>query len=171
MWFAIAEADFTANRITSDNQKYSQTLKALPLSISKQLWDVISNPPTQDKYPTLKTAILSRFSDSRQTQLHKLLRDMTLGDKRPSQLLREMRELAKGSMEDEALHQLWKERLPAWVRPYLLVSTNLNDLNSLAEIADRLVLNMGSSSVYAVQQRPYKQRDLSKLDQQILNSR
>lgn len=80
-----------------------------------------------------------------------------------------MRELAKVSMEDEALHQLLKERLPAWVRPYLLVSTNLNDLNSLAEIADRLVLNMGSSSVYAVHNRDHIQTaGPSKLDQQIL---
>ncbi|XP_053597912.1 uncharacterized protein LOC128668618 [Microplitis demolitor] len=106
MWFAIAEADFTANRITSDNQKYSQTLKVLPLSISKQLWDIIGQPPAQDKYQALKNAILQRFSESRQTQLQKLLKEMTLGDRKPSQLLREMRELAKTAVTDEALYQL-----------------------------------------------------------------
>ncbi|XP_053593889.1 uncharacterized protein LOC103579908 [Microplitis demolitor] len=172
VWFAIAEADFTANRITSDNQKYSQTLKALPISISKQLWDIISNPPPQDKYPSLKNAILSRFSDSRQTQLHKLLRDMTLGDRRPSQLLREMRELARGSIDDEAMRQLWKERLPATVRPYLLVSPNLNDLKSLAEMADRLVLNMGNSSVYAVHNKDHSpSTGQTHLEQQLLDLR
>lgn len=149
MWFAIAEADFTANRIKNDNQKYSQTLKAIPMNISKQLWDIISNPPQQDKYQTLKTAILTRFSDSRQMQLHKLLKGMTLADKRPSQLLREMRELARDALTDEVLHQLWKERLPAWVHPHLTMSENLS-LNGIAEFADRLVLNTNSYPIYTV---------------------
>ncbi|KAH0567753.1 hypothetical protein KQX54_013355, partial [Cotesia glomerata] len=48
IWFAIAEADFTANRITSDSQRYSQILKALQPNIQNQLWDIISNPPPQD---------------------------------------------------------------------------------------------------------------------------
>ncbi|CAD6227324.1 GSCOCG00011979001-RA-CDS [Cotesia congregata] len=80
---------------------------------------------------------------------------MTLGDKIPSQLLREMRELARGSINDDALHQLWKVRLPAWIRPYLLVSPHINDLNGLADLADRLELSMGNSSVYAVHNREH----------------
>ncbi|KAH0561112.1 hypothetical protein KQX54_013143 [Cotesia glomerata] len=52
MWFAIAEADFSANRITSDSQKYSQILKSLPIKASKQVWDIISKPPLQNKYGT-----------------------------------------------------------------------------------------------------------------------
>ncbi|XP_074099279.1 uncharacterized protein LOC141527611 [Cotesia typhae] len=168
MWFAIAEADFLANRITSDNQRYSQTLKALQPNIQNQLWDIISKPPSQDKYLRIKTAILSRFSDSRQTQLLKLLRDMTLGDKKPSQLLREMRELARGSINDDALHQLWKERLPAWIRPYLLVSPHINDLNGLADLADRLVLSMGNNAVYAVHNRDHAiSTGQSQLEQQM----
>ncbi|CAD6208598.1 GSCOCG00012748001-RA-CDS, partial [Cotesia congregata] len=141
---------------------------ALQPNIQTQLWDIISDPPAQDKYRTIKNAILSRFSDSRQTQLIKLLRDMTLGDKKPSQLLREMRELAKGSINGDALHQLWKERLPAWIRPYLLVSPHINDLNGLADLADRLVLSMGNSSVYAVHNKEHStSTSQSHLEQQI----
>lgn len=76
MWFVVAEADFLANRITSDKRKYSQILKSLPTKVTKQLWYIIGHPPAQNKYDSLKAAILKCFSDTRQVKLRKLLKDL-----------------------------------------------------------------------------------------------
>ncbi|XP_015184967.1 PREDICTED: uncharacterized protein LOC107070923, partial [Polistes dominula] len=121
LWFAIAKADFGANRITSDAQKYVQLLKALPYQIAEQLQDI----------------------------LQKLLNERVVGDKRPSQLLREMRVLAQDSVQEDVLHQLWTERLPPKIRPLLIISENLG-LNELAVMADRLVDNLDLLPVMAV---------------------
>lgn len=179
IWFAIAEADFTANRITSDAQKYNQLLKSLPLNIAYQLIDIVSNAPSQNKYETLKTAILQRFSESRQKQIQKLLREKVLGNKKPSQLLREMRELSKNAVTDEVLHQLWTERLPERIRPLLVISDNLNDLNALAETADRIMDALVSNSVMSVHnsgfpscsQQVSNSPDLTKIERQLLEMR
>lgn len=179
LWFAIAEADFTANRITSDAQRYNQLLKALPLNVASQLIDIISNAPATDKYKALKTTILERFSESRTSQIQKLLREMVLSNKKPSQLLREMRELAKNSVTDEVLHQLWSERLPEKIRPLLVISDNLKNLNALAETADRIMDAINSTTVMAVQTRdssPHKQQnltqsDFTRLERQMLEMR
>lgn len=70
--------------------------------------------------------------------------DMTLGDKKPSQLLREMRELAVGNAKDDIIHSLWLQRLPDNIKPMLAMSENL-DLNTLAEMADRIIESTNSS--------------------------
>lgn len=86
----------------------------------------------------MKRAIIQRLTDSRQKQIQRLLNDLVLADKKPSQLLREMKDLAAGSVHDEMLHTLWVNRLPVTIRPLLITSDTL-DLNALAEMADRIM--------------------------------
>ena len=62
--------------------------------ILSQVSDVILNPPETEEYTTLKRCLLERFADSEEQRLKKLITDLDLGDKRPSHLLREMKELA-----------------------------------------------------------------------------
>ncbi|XP_066602922.1 uncharacterized protein [Prorops nasuta] len=147
VWFVVIEAEFSAARVTSDDTKYLAVLRALDASTLRLLTDVLRNPPEKGKYVHLKQAILNRMIESRSKQVDKLLRNLTLGDKKPSQLLREMRDLAKGDIGADILHQLWLERLPAHVRPQLLTSNHFG-LDGVAELADRL-LDVFSSS-YAV---------------------
>jgi hypothetical protein len=63
-------------------------------------------------YEKLKTTMINRFSEPETTKLKKLLHTFELGDKRPSQLLREMQELSDNKLSDDVLKILWIQRLP-----------------------------------------------------------
>lgn len=56
---------------------------------------------------------------------------------RPSQLLREMRELAGKNMNDEMLKSIWLQRLPANIRSILSISSE--GLQQMATLADKIV--------------------------------
>ncbi|XP_066584056.1 uncharacterized protein [Prorops nasuta] len=148
LWFIMVEAEFDAARITADGTKYSAVLRALDRDTLTLLTDVLRKPSPKDKYLNLKEAIINRVAESRTKQVDKLLTNLVLGDRKPSQLLREMRDLAKSEVSDDILHQLWLERLPAHMRPHLLTSSKLN-LEAVAEIADRIIDTFQSSYVLA----------------------
>ncbi|XP_035733837.1 uncharacterized protein LOC118446832 [Vespa mandarinia] len=136
LWFIMAEAKFAIHGIIDDKVKYLTVLKALDHDTIEQISDIIRQEPTTDKYKTLKNVIISRLSDYRQNQVKKLLCETTLANKTPSQLLRQMRELADGSADDTILHQLWLERIPAHIKPHL-ITTSQFPLDTIAEFADR----------------------------------
>lgn len=138
IWFFLIESEFNATRTRSDEAKYNATLRALDPDMLQQITDILYNPPGQNKYEHSKRAITQRLTDSRQKQIQRLLNDLVLADKKPSQLLREMKDLAAGSVHDEMLHTLWVNRLPVTIRPLLVTSDTL-DLNALAEMADRIM--------------------------------
>ena len=77
---------------------------------------------------------------SKERQLLKLMTGLELGDKRPTQLLREMRTLAGSKLTDEVLSTLWMRTMPTNVRCVLSASKNIA-LNDLAQIADRIIDN------------------------------
>lgn len=68
----------------------------------------------------------------------KLLTELELGDKKPSQLLREMRSLA-GSMQvkDDFLKTIFMQRLSVTARSIL--ATSKDDLDTIATMADKIV--------------------------------
>lgn len=84
------EAEFDACKIRSDAVKYRDMIRHLDEPTMNAVADIIQRPPPTDKYETLKKVLIKRFSDSEEQQMHRLLNEMELGDKKPSQLLREM---------------------------------------------------------------------------------
>ncbi|XP_066592984.1 uncharacterized protein [Prorops nasuta] len=162
IWFLIIEAEFSAAKIRSDDTKYLAVLKALDGGTLRSLTDVLRHPPEKGRYENLKSMILNKLVEPRSKQVDNLLRNPTLGDKKPFQLLREMRDLAKGDIGKDILHQLWLERLPAHIRPHLLTSSNL-DLDGVVELADRLLDVFSSSyTVAATSGSTYKEARLEK---------
>ncbi|XP_026464731.1 uncharacterized protein LOC113390774 [Ctenocephalides felis] len=153
LWFLLIETEFLGDRIKSDHAKYTAVLRALDRSTLHLVSDVLRNPPTENKYNTLKSIILDRVSESRSKQVDKLLTNVVLGDKKPSQLLREMIDLARSEISEDIIHKLWLDRLPQHIRPLLLVSKNIG-LQAIGEMADRLVDTCGlPSSVMATASR------------------
>lgn len=69
--------------------------------------------------------------------MNKLLQGISLGDRRPSHLLREMRNLAGGNINDDFLRPLFLQRLPHHVRFVLAGSEESPE--KLAEMADRIL--------------------------------
>lgn len=148
IWFFMVESEFKSCNVKNDDTKFNSTIRALDADTLKQITDILNNPPATDKYQFLKKELLKRVSDSREKQVHKLLTELTLADKKPSQLLREMRDLAAGAVNNDVLHQLWLDRMPINVRPFLIISSKL-DLDAVAEMADRLLDTPGKIPVMA----------------------
>nr|XP_037870021.1 uncharacterized protein LOC110385715 isoform X4 [Bombyx mori] len=68
---------------------------------------------------------------------------MELGDQKPSQLLRRMRDLARDKIPDDTLRVLWQGHLPAPVRTVLAI-TETKDMEKLAAAADKTCFDYGS---------------------------
>ncbi|CAH8564643.1 unnamed protein product [Dicrocoelium dendriticum] len=138
LWFAHLEAEFYNHRITSDYAKYCKLLSYLPKEISTQVRDVIISQ-TENRYEALKEATIKRVMPSEKVRLQQLFRDLKLGDKLPSTLLREMQQLLGSSTMDETLlRELWLQRLPENTQAILATVSSVS-LTQLADLADRVI--------------------------------
>lgn len=147
LWFAKVEAAFNVNRIRSDASKFDLVVAHLDPEIAQEVSDVILNPPSENRYEQLKLAIMSRLTDSADRQLHRLFSELQLGDRKPSQLLRQMKSLAGAAITDEAMRVKWFDLLPPNVSRLLKV-LKATSLDELATLADELV--PGDAMVAAV---------------------
>lgn len=136
LWFTQVESQFYVGRISSDLRKYHTVVATIESDILNQVSDILLNPPSENMYATLKAKIIERFTDSDHQRLSKLVQEIELGDKKPSQLLREMRDLAGSRMDDDLLKSLWLQRLPSHMRSIISVSTET--LSKLTELADKI---------------------------------
>ena len=122
-WFAQVEAQFFTRNITSQATKFAYVIVALQPEIAQEVRDVLFHPPQATQYDILKAELIQRTSASEQKCLHQLLTAEELGDRKPSQLLRHMRQLlGDNTLENNILCQLFLERLPTNVR-LILAST------------------------------------------------
>ncbi|GFY21689.1 uncharacterized protein TNCV_1168331 [Trichonephila clavipes] len=103
LWFLQLEAQFSSSGISNDTTKYNIVVAALDENVLDFVVDILSNPLHDDKYETLKNALLNRLTDTEESRLKKLLTDMELGDRRPSDLLRQMKSLAGSFISDELI--------------------------------------------------------------------
>ncbi|CAH8643922.1 unnamed protein product [Schistosoma guineensis] len=140
IWFAQIEALFMARGIKSQASKYAYVVGALPVEIAAEVGDLIDHVPESEPYDKIKAAVIQRTTVSDEKRLQQLLTSCDLGDKRPSQLLRHMKQLAGPYKLDEALlKQMWFQRLPHSVRQILSVSGKSVALDDLADMADKMM--------------------------------
>lgn len=151
IWFCQIEAQFSNSRITNDRTKYNTVVAALEGSILSQISDIILNPPANLMYDTLKVKLLERFEESEQSRLHTLLTSLSLDDKKPTHLLRQMRELAGGNIADTALKSLFLQRLPQQAQAMFSISDQ--SLEQIAILADRF-LEVTTSNIVSIQKQP-----------------
>ncbi|KYB29887.1 hypothetical protein TcasGA2_TC034537 [Tribolium castaneum] len=137
LWFIQLEAQFNLGKITSDTTKYHYVVSAIDTSVLQQIADFVTNPPAVNQYEGIKQRLISTFSDSQERQLRKLLSEIDLGDKKPSQLLNEMKRLGDSAVSDELLKTLWLQRLPTHVQSVL--ATSSDPIQNLAQMADKIV--------------------------------
>lgn len=94
IWFAQMDSQFINKGVASEKTKYHTIVSTIESEIAAQVSDIILDPPADTPYSTLKERLLERFADSEEKRLKKLLGEIELGDRLPSHLLREMKELA-----------------------------------------------------------------------------
>ncbi|XP_037529488.1 uncharacterized protein LOC119406826 [Rhipicephalus sanguineus] len=150
LWFAQVEAQFTTRRIVSQETKFHHVIAALTPTEAAEVRDIILAPPTEQPYDALKRELIRRTTLSEQKRLQQLLTAQDLGDRKPSQLLRGMRQLhgeKASKMDDSLLRQLFLQRLPANVCMVLAAAGDL-PLDDLAALADR-VLEVATPAISA----------------------
>ncbi|CAG9575298.1 unnamed protein product [Danaus chrysippus] len=136
-WFIQFEAVVDPLK-TSDDQKFRYVLQQLQSSDLQHLTDILYQPPAVDKYQAVKTRLLAAYEKSDVKNFQKLISGLELGDQKPSQLLRKMRELSSGMVTDEGLRIEWLNQLPTQVRVVLSVNTEAA-LDTLAAMADKML--------------------------------
>lgn len=150
IWFVQFEAIIKPQKL-SDDAKYQLVITKLEKSAVQQITDILLSPPATEKYDTIKSRLLAIYEESETRQVQKLIGEMDLGEQRPSQLLRRMRDLARGKVMDDTLMVLWQNHLPAAVRAVLTVA-NTKDLVTLASIADKVMETQVPPRIDAVQE-------------------
>ena len=155
VWFAQAEAQFEIRKITADETRYYYVLSALDQDTATRLLDLISAPPSTDKYKALKERLVERAS--------RLLHTRPLGDSKPSVLMDEMLALLGDHPPCMLFEQLFLERLPEDIRVQL-VDTKIEDHRELARKADALwaAKCIGDSANAILQHQPPKFKPKSK---------
>ncbi|BHF66494.1 hypothetical protein SprV_0200951100 [Sparganum proliferum] len=120
--------------------KIPQTLEVLPASVISQVQSLLANSPADAPYSALKAEILRLNSVSDRQRYHQLIKEESLGDRKPSDLLRRMRSLL-GDMQvdDKFVKEMFLERLPADVQTILASGSQDLTVSQLAEMADRMI--------------------------------
>lgn len=145
LWFLQVESQFVIANITADTTKFHSVVANLDAKLLAYVKDIIIKPPTENAYTSLKKRILAQFTQSETVRFKQLIQEIQLGDRRPSQLLVHMRNLAAGKVQNDLLKSLWLQRLPVNIQQIL--STCKDELDDLATIADKIyeVSNSGNS--------------------------
>lgn len=136
LWFIQLEAQFNIAKISKDDAKYDYLVGNIESEILAQVSDIVASPPNTDKYSILKMRILQIFQATEAQRIKCLTSTLILGDKRPSQLLREMKEIAEDLFTENVLKTLWLQKLPTAMQSILMVSNS--NLDDLAVIADQI---------------------------------
>lgn len=152
LWFAQFEAIVSPHK-KGDKAMYELVIGQLERQDIDEIADIILRPPATDKYEALKKRLLQVYEESEQRQVQRLLSEMELGDMKPSQLLRRMKNLAGDNISDSALRIMWTNHLPQSVRAVLAVSDNIakkSDIDDLAQMADKILEHSHPPTIAAV---------------------
>lgn len=154
LYFIQLEAQFSNALITNDQTKYNHAIANFDPKFLQKVTDLLRNPPAASKYAAFKARILKEFSDSQERKLHRLIQDCVLGDDKPSQLLKRMKDLAGNAINDDAIKSLWIQRLPESVRAVISIAPG--DSDQWAQLADKMMEVSNFPTVAAVS-NPWKE--------------
>lgn len=138
LWFASLEAQFEINQVVRQTTKYHYAVAHLDTNCTKEVEDLIIDPPKENPYTALKDAIIRRFSETKEHKIRRLLEREQLGDRKPSSFLRHLKSLAGTPFPDDLLKSIWLGRLPRFLQT-VLTAQSLESLTELSELADKLV--------------------------------
>lgn len=137
LWFSIVENALAYAGITRDQTKFQYIVSHAESTIIPLIADLIKNPPPTGKYDAIKNRIVTAFAEPTTNRLDRLFKGITIADKKPSHYLQELRELAGGHCDNEALKTLLLGQLGQSTRVALLASGE-EDLEKLAVLADKI---------------------------------
>ena len=170
IWFAQVESQFATRGISTERTRYDHVVAALPQEVAMEVRDVIVNPPTSNPYSKLKEKLLDRTTQSEQKRLHTLLTSLELGDRKPTQLLREMERLlgqTDGQIDQALFKELFLQRLPQSIRLILTSSGTDVPLETQARLADKMLEVSPLQTLNAVSETPNQTQTLHSLQEDV----
>jgi hypothetical protein len=123
--------------ISNERTKFNYIISQLDHRYAAEVEDIVTSPPQQDPYTKLRTELLSRLSLSKDQRAQQLFELEEMGDRKPSQFLRHLRNLTL-DVPDYVLRAAWTSRLPAHVRATLACHPGI-ELDTAAVCADRII--------------------------------
>ena len=63
-WFARIEAQFSLKSITRDQTKFDYVISTLDIDTADEMQGILTHPPNEDKYGTLKKALIKAYGKS-----------------------------------------------------------------------------------------------------------
>ncbi|GFW01064.1 uncharacterized protein TNCV_1763021 [Trichonephila clavipes] len=142
LWFYMIESTFelaSPKPITESKTKYNYAVSHLPPDIVTVVRDVIIQPDISDPYSELKAKIIERCSENKTQEIRRLLAGESLGDRKPSELLRIMKRRAENhNIDDSLLFELFNQAMPVPVQT-ILASISPITSDKASEVADRIL--------------------------------
>ena len=143
VWFMQVEASLRNARITVESTKAYFVSAAVDAEVVACVKDIVSeSPPSSDVYQRIKSRVIATFACSAESNLRKLLKGQVPTDGKPSLVLSRLRNLNVGKCDDAVIRSIFLEQLPANHRA-ILAATGSDDLDRLAEIADKIADHSG----------------------------
>lgn len=173
IWFSQLEGQFANAGISNDTTKFYYVISQLDRQFSKEVKDIIVNPPENNKYAKMKAELIKRLSDTRERKMQQLLMHEELGDRKPSQFLRHLEGLADRQLTEEFLRTIWMSRLPSNIQT-VLAAQPATPLEVLAEVADRVhdIASSSPSNVASTSNFPTldtMEREIAEIKEQLKN--
>jgi len=134
LWFSYAESILATQRITSNASKTNFVVAALDEEAVRNIGDLLL---TAASYTDVRSRLIDVYGVSQAARFREIVKPGGLGDRRPSQLLRDMRSSMPPSLGEDALKEFWLQKLPSNVTA-ILASLDA-PLNELAARADRVL--------------------------------
>jgi hypothetical protein len=149
LWFRQCESAFRRAGTVSSGVKFDHVVGKLPNAVSLSCRSLLLSINFEDKdaYERLKEHLCKNYSKSKWQQGYALLDHPGLGDRRPSQLLQDMRALLPEKEAEGVLFQcLFLKRLPTPMSDAVMAA----GLENIEDMADRLHDKPAAAGVSAV---------------------
>jgi hypothetical protein len=156
LWFRQCESAFRRAGTVSSGVKFDHVVGKLPNAVSLSCRSLLLSINFEDKdaYERLKEHLCKNYSKSKWQQGYSLLDHPGLGDRRPSQLLQDMRALLPDKEVEGVLFQcLFLKRLPTPMSDAVMAA-GLENIEDMAAMADRLHDKPAAAGVSSVAAQP-----------------
>ncbi|GAB1598558.1 hypothetical protein Ahia01_000132900 [Argonauta hians] len=140
LWFAILENQMTVCGITSNDDRLNHAIANLTLEALTEVRELVVEPQEKVSYYTFKNELIKRTNTSQNIRLIQLLAPLQLGDRKPTQLLQEMRELQEEEKHMDYMPQdYFLKKLPVLMQDIVNILNKLNtSLEKIAKVGDKI---------------------------------
>ena len=156
-WFLNIESQFQIRRVTDELTKYHYVVQSLPQDVIASVYDVMCEP-SDTPYTDLKKVLVDRHTASESKRVEELLSNTAMGDRKPSEFYRSLKNLAGSSalVSDQLVIELWSRRLPILVQTAVKSCgrTDIKDLLVMADSIFEVYQQQSQNSLFAVTTTP-----------------